>query len=192
MDSLHAIGFFVSAALAGVGGILLAFLPGHGRRGAALAVTGLGVAGIYASLAAGFAAIVALACYAACALLIARPDYRSVEQAAGSARLAPWERRSSSGCLRMRHFAAASRTRPSMEVPSMACPWRGCCSRMTRSRPKPSAPWCSRRWSEPPWRGGENALGTSGRAGGDRDPRLGPARRRRLDGDRRFYRRLEA
>ena len=83
MDSLHAIGFFVSAALAGVGGILLAFLPGHGRRGLALAVTGLGVAGIYASLSAGFAAIVALACYAACALLVARPDYRSVEQAAG-------------------------------------------------------------------------------------------------------------
>ncbi len=83
MDSLHAIGFYVSAALAGVGGILLAFLPGHWRRGLALGATGLGVAGIYASLSAGFAAIVVLVCYLGCALLVARPDYRTVESAAG-------------------------------------------------------------------------------------------------------------
>ncbi len=57
MDSLHAIGFYVSAAL--------------------------GVAGIYASLSAGFAAIVVLVCYVGCALLVARPDYRTVELAAG-------------------------------------------------------------------------------------------------------------
>jgi NADH:ubiquinone oxidoreductase subunit 6 (subunit J) len=84
LDSLHAIGFYVSAALAGVGGILLAFLPGHWRRGLALGATGLGVAGIYGSLSAGFAAIVVLVCYLGCALLVARPDYRSVELAAGS------------------------------------------------------------------------------------------------------------
>ena len=82
MDSLHAIGFYVSAALAGIGGLALAFVPGHWRRGAALGVTGLGLAGVYASLSAGFAAIVALICYGACALLVARPDYRTVEQAA--------------------------------------------------------------------------------------------------------------
>jgi NADH:ubiquinone oxidoreductase subunit 6 (subunit J) len=83
LDSLHAIGFYVSAALAGVGGILLAFLPGHWRRGLALGATGLGVAGIYASLSAGFAAIIVLVCYLGCALLVARPDYRTVELAAG-------------------------------------------------------------------------------------------------------------
>ena len=81
MDSLHAIGFYVSAALAGLGGVLLAFLPGHLRRGAALALTGFGLAGIYASLSAGFAAIVVLVCYVGCALLVVRPDYRTVEQA---------------------------------------------------------------------------------------------------------------
>jgi len=82
LDSLHAIGFYVSAALAGVGGILLAFLHGHWHRGLALGAFGLGVAGIYMSLSAGFAAIVVLVCYIGCALLVARPDYRTVEQAA--------------------------------------------------------------------------------------------------------------
>jgi NADH:ubiquinone oxidoreductase subunit 6 (subunit J) len=82
MDSLHAIGFYMSAALAGVGGIFLAFLHGHWHRGLALGALGLGVAGIYASLSAGFAAIVVLVCYGGCALLVARPDYRTVEQAA--------------------------------------------------------------------------------------------------------------
>jgi NADH:ubiquinone oxidoreductase subunit 6 (subunit J) len=84
MDSLHAIGFYVSAALAGVGGVLLAFLRGHWNRGVALVAIGLGVAGIYASLSAGFAAVVVLICYAACALLVARPDYRTVELAVGA------------------------------------------------------------------------------------------------------------
>jgi NADH:ubiquinone oxidoreductase subunit 6 (subunit J) len=83
LDSFHAIGFYVSAALAGAGGILLAFLHGHWNRGLALGAAGLGVAGIYASLSAGFAAIVVLVCYIGCALLVARPDYRTVEQAAG-------------------------------------------------------------------------------------------------------------
>src|SRR3989442_6530887 len=83
MDSLHAIGFYVSAALAGLGGILLAFLHGHARRGAALALTGLGVAGIYASLSAGFAAIAVLVCYAAAAFVLARPDHGTVEQVTG-------------------------------------------------------------------------------------------------------------
>jgi len=83
MDSLHAIGFFVSAALAGAGGLFLAFTDRHERRGVAMGLIALGMAGVYASLSAGFAAIVVLICYAGCALLLARPDYRTVEQAAG-------------------------------------------------------------------------------------------------------------
>src|SRR5258708_20890542 len=50
----------------------------------ALGVVGIGVAGAYLSLWAGFAALIALICYAGCALLIARPDYRTVEQAVGT------------------------------------------------------------------------------------------------------------
>src|SRR6266700_2510043 len=107
MDSLHAIGFYVSAALAGVGGLLLAFLRGHWRRGAALALTGIGVAGIYASLSAGFAAVVGLVCYAACALLVARPDYRTVEQAVGGYWSRP--RLCRCGAIRRRIRRSASR-----------------------------------------------------------------------------------
>src|SRR5260370_15178730 len=88
MDSLHAIGFYVSAALAGVGGLGLAFARHHERRGLALGLVGLGVAGAYASLSAGFAAVIAILCYAGCAVLIATADYREGEQTAGP-RLAP-------------------------------------------------------------------------------------------------------
>jgi len=83
MDSLHAIGFYVSAALAGAGGLFLAFSDSRQRRGIALALVGLGVAGIDLALSAGFAALVVLICYAGCALLVMRPDYRFLEQAAG-------------------------------------------------------------------------------------------------------------
>ena len=38
MDSLHTIGFYVSAAISIGGGLLVAFLPGRGSRGVALAV----------------------------------------------------------------------------------------------------------------------------------------------------------
>src|ERR1700730_11658500 len=82
MDSLHAIGFYVSAALAGAGGLFLAFGDSRQRRGIALGLVGLGVAGIDLALSAGFAAIVVLVCYAGCALLAMRPDYRLLEQAA--------------------------------------------------------------------------------------------------------------
>jgi NADH:ubiquinone oxidoreductase subunit 6 (subunit J) len=81
MDSLHAIGFYVSAAISLGGGLLVAFLPGRGSRGVALAIAGLGIAGIYASLSAGFAGVVALVCYAGCALLIAAPQYRVIDTA---------------------------------------------------------------------------------------------------------------
>src|SRR3979409_470551 len=83
MDSLHTIGFYVSAALSVAGGLSVAFLPGRSRRGLSLAVAVLGIAGIYLSLSAGFAAIVALACYGACALLLAGSTYRVVEPAIG-------------------------------------------------------------------------------------------------------------
>jgi NADH:ubiquinone oxidoreductase subunit 6 (subunit J) len=83
MDSLHAIGFYVSAALSVAGGLSVAFLPNRSRRGVALAVAAIGAAGVYLSLSAGFAAIVALACYGGCALLLAGTTYRGVESAVG-------------------------------------------------------------------------------------------------------------
>src|SRR2546426_11581631 len=85
MDSLHAIGFYVSAALSVAGGLSVAFLADRSRRGLALAVVAIGVAGIYLSLSAGFAAIVALVCFGGCAVLLAGSTYRAVEPATGGA-----------------------------------------------------------------------------------------------------------
>jgi len=85
MDSLHAIGFYVSAAISMCGGLLVAFLPERGARGLALGVSGLGIAGLYASLSADFAGLVALVCYAGCAILIAAPRYRGVDSPVGFA-----------------------------------------------------------------------------------------------------------
>jgi NADH:ubiquinone oxidoreductase subunit 6 (subunit J) len=79
MDSLHAIGFYVSAAVSLAGGLSVAFLPDRIRRGMALGAVAIGVAGIYLSLSAGFAALVALACYGGCAVLLAGPAYRTLE-----------------------------------------------------------------------------------------------------------------
>src|SRR3989442_11005172 len=84
MDSLHAICFYVSAALAGVGGLGLAFARRHQRRALGLGLGGLGTAGAYLSLSAGFAAVIALPCFAPFALLIAPAAYRSVEPATNS------------------------------------------------------------------------------------------------------------
>jgi NADH:ubiquinone oxidoreductase subunit 6 (subunit J) len=81
MDSLHTIGFYVSAGLSVTGALLVALLPGRVARGAALGLTGVGLAGIYVFLSAGFAAVVALVCYAGCALLVASPNYRALEYA---------------------------------------------------------------------------------------------------------------
>jgi NADH:ubiquinone oxidoreductase subunit 6 (subunit J) len=81
MDSLHAIGFYVSAAVSMGGGFLVAFLPARGSRGVALAVAGFGIVGLYTSLSAGFAGLVALVCYAGCALLMAAPQYRVMDTA---------------------------------------------------------------------------------------------------------------
>src|SRR4029077_13095288 len=86
MDSLHAIGFYVSAALSVAGGLSVAFLPGRSQRGLSLGVVAIGVAGIYLSLSAGFAALVALVCVGGCAVLLAGSTYRIVEATTGS----PW------------------------------------------------------------------------------------------------------
>jgi NADH:ubiquinone oxidoreductase subunit 6 (subunit J) len=83
MDSLHAIGFYVSAAVSVAGGLSIAFLPDRSRRGLFLAVVAIGVAGIDLSLSAGFAAIVALVCYGGCALLLAGSTYRGFEPPVG-------------------------------------------------------------------------------------------------------------
>jgi len=79
MDSLHAIGFYVSAALSVAGGLAVAFLPDRGRRALALAVSGVGVAGVYASLSAAFAGLIALVSFAGCAAILAGASYRAME-----------------------------------------------------------------------------------------------------------------
>lgn len=78
MDSLHAIGFYASSAVALAGGVVVVFAGGRGLRSVALLISGAGVAGVYASLSAGFAALVVLGSFAGSALLVARPDYRAV------------------------------------------------------------------------------------------------------------------
>jgi NADH:ubiquinone oxidoreductase subunit 6 (subunit J) len=85
MDSLHAIGFYASSGVSVAGALGVALLQRRDQRGAALGVVGLGLAGIYVSLSAGFAALVALACYFGAAWLIATPQYRSIDNPAGAA-----------------------------------------------------------------------------------------------------------
>jgi hypothetical protein len=79
MDSPHAIGFYASSAVAVVGAVLVAILPGRGARALALLVAGLGVAGVEVSLSAGFTAGVVFLTFAGSAALIARHDYRSFD-----------------------------------------------------------------------------------------------------------------
>lgn len=79
MDSLHAIGFYVSATLSVGGALFVAFLPGRETRALAMAAAGLGLAGVALSLSAGFAAAVILICYIAISLLVAGPQYRSID-----------------------------------------------------------------------------------------------------------------
>jgi NADH-quinone oxidoreductase subunit J len=81
MDSLHAMGFYVSAAMSVAGGLSVAFLSNRSRRALALAIAGVGVAGIYTSLSAAFAGLIALVSFAGCAALLAGPGYRVVETA---------------------------------------------------------------------------------------------------------------
>ena len=79
MDSLHAIGFYVSSGVLLLGGLGVAVAPGRDLRGIALAAAGLGLAGAYVALSAGTAAIVALVAYVGCALMVAWPRYRLAE-----------------------------------------------------------------------------------------------------------------
>ena len=79
MDSLHAIGFYVSSGVLLLGGVGVALLPGRGQRGAALAISGVGLAGLYAVLSAGFVAVIAIICYLAAGWLVAGPRYRPIE-----------------------------------------------------------------------------------------------------------------
>ena len=78
MDSPHAIGFYASSALALGGGLVVVFAGRRALRSLALLISGVGVAGVDASLSAGFTALVVLASFAGSALLLARPDYRAV------------------------------------------------------------------------------------------------------------------
>jgi hypothetical protein len=79
MDSPHAIGFYASSVVAVGGALLVALIPGRGARALALLVAGIGVAGIDASLSAGFTAGVVALTFAASAALLARHDYRSFD-----------------------------------------------------------------------------------------------------------------
>jgi hypothetical protein len=81
MDSLHAIGFYASSGVSLAGGLGVALLPLRAQRGLAMGVVAVGLAGIYVTLSAGFAAGVALLCYLGCAALIAGRQYRVLETA---------------------------------------------------------------------------------------------------------------
>ena len=83
MDSLHAIGFYVSSGVSLAGGLGVALLPSRDQRGVSLAVLGLGLAAIYLTLSAGLAALVALVCYLGCAAMFASPRYRRLETVIG-------------------------------------------------------------------------------------------------------------
>ena len=78
MDSLHAIGFYASSGVSFAGALGVALLPARGHRGAAMGVLGVGLAGLYLTLSAGFVSVVALVCYLTCALMFASPQYRSL------------------------------------------------------------------------------------------------------------------
>jgi len=78
MDSLHAIGFYVSAGISVAGALGVALLEGRASRGASMLVVALGLTGTYLVLSAGLAAGFALLCYGGAAVLIANPSYRSI------------------------------------------------------------------------------------------------------------------
>ena len=84
MDSLHAIGFYVSSGVSVAGALGVALLPRRDQRGVGMGVVGLGLAGLYVSLSAGFAAVLALVCYLGAAWLLAAPQYRSLESVTGA------------------------------------------------------------------------------------------------------------
>jgi len=78
MDSLHAIGFYVSAGISVAGALGVALLQSRASRGASMLVVGLGLTGTYLALSAGLAAAFALLCYAGAAVVVASASYRSI------------------------------------------------------------------------------------------------------------------
>jgi hypothetical protein len=84
LDSLHAIGFYVSSGVSLAGGLGVALLPSRDQRGLAMGAVALGLTSTYLSLSAGFAAAIALVCYAGCAVLLAATQYRSLPAVAGA------------------------------------------------------------------------------------------------------------
>jgi NADH:ubiquinone oxidoreductase subunit 6 (subunit J) len=83
MDSLHSTGFYVSSGVSLAAALGVALLQRRDQRGYAMGLVALGLAGIYVSLSAGFAAAIALLCYAGCALLIGGTQYRSLQSVTG-------------------------------------------------------------------------------------------------------------
>lgn len=73
MDALGSILFYVFAAVALVGALAIATLPTRRSASLGVLVLGVGLAGLYATLSAGFVALVALVCYLAVAGLLAAP-----------------------------------------------------------------------------------------------------------------------
>src|SRR2546421_11322295 len=71
LDALHSALFYALAALTLAGGLAVALLAGE-RRLLGLLAVGLGLAGLYADLSAGFAAGAAVLAYLACAALLLR------------------------------------------------------------------------------------------------------------------------
>ena len=101
MDPLQTIGFYVSSGVSLAGGLGVALLTRRDQRGVALGVFGLGLAGIYLSLSAGYAAVVALICYAGCALMFASPTDRPPGK--------PWPAKSMASTVTGRRCFSASR-----------------------------------------------------------------------------------
>src|SRR2546426_1100025 len=74
----------IRVAAAALGLAWVALLPRRDQRGVGMGVVGLGLAGLYVSLSAGFVAILALVCYLGAAWLLATPQYRSLESVTGA------------------------------------------------------------------------------------------------------------
>ena len=69
MDTLHSVLFYAFAALTGGGGLVASLLGGRARA-LGVAAVAVGLAGLYADLDAGYAAIITLVALGACAALL--------------------------------------------------------------------------------------------------------------------------
>jgi hypothetical protein len=84
LDTLHSVLFYAFAAVTVAGGLVTALL---GRRARALGVgaVAVGLAGLYADLDAGFAAVFTLLAFGASAILLLRPQPAAPDEPAGIA-----------------------------------------------------------------------------------------------------------